>query len=373
MPVECTCIKCGKKFTTKNYKKDTAKYCSRECMNEYRSGKRRGEWVTKICPSCGKEFESLKSKNKKYCSPECVSNRNDNHVIYYCDVCGKEIRMTKWQYQYLTEKQKTITCSKECSNIQKNNGIKMKCPVCGKEIYRAQFRMNLHKNHFCSNECQFIFKHQQNFEIRKCEICGKSFECSKFSSQRFCSNSCVNKWQASGEGKMIHQKQWAKMLSQGKIYTQSKPQIIINNILKEMNITYTNEKNLNFYAVDNYLDDYDLIIEVMGDYWHINPLRFSTKINDHQRKRIVVDKSKHTYIKDKFSIDILYLWEMDIINNKELCQKLIQLYVNQKGVLENYHSFNYHLTDSGEIKLNNILILPYQERSINEYKHLFIA
>ena len=140
-----------------------------------------------------------------------------------------------------------------------------------------------------------------------------------------------------------------------------------------MNITYTNEKNLNFYAVDNYLDDYDLIIEVMGDYWHINPLRFSTKINDHQRKRIVVDKSKHTYIKDKFSIDILYLWEMDIINNKELCQKLIQLYVNQKGVLENYHSFNYHLTDSGEIKLNNILILPYQERSINEYKHLFIA
>ena len=40
-------------------------FCSRKCQCEYKKGKPKGEWITKICPSCGKEFITLKSKNKK--------------------------------------------------------------------------------------------------------------------------------------------------------------------------------------------------------------------------------------------------------------------------------------------------------------------
>ena len=39
------------------------------------------------------------------------------------------------------------------------------------------------------------YQHKERFEIRKCEICNKEFECSKISMQRFCSNQCNSEWQ----------------------------------------------------------------------------------------------------------------------------------------------------------------------------------
>ena len=114
MPEICSCIQCGKEFKVKPYKKDTAKFCSKECHGKYKKGKRKGEWVTKICPSCGKEFETLKSKEKKYCSQQCNKDRNENYINYNCDCCGKEIRIKKSNYQKLLDgKQKSITCSYE--------------------------------------------------------------------------------------------------------------------------------------------------------------------------------------------------------------------------------------------------------------------
>ena len=51
----------------------------------------------------------------------------------------------------------------------------------------------------------------------------------------------------------------------------SKIQLKINSILDELKINYEREKIFEYYAADNYLNDFNLIIEVMGDYWHGNP------------------------------------------------------------------------------------------------------
>ena len=171
MPEICSCIQCGKEFKVKPYKKDTAKFCSKECHGKYKKGKRKGEWVTKICPSCGKEFETLKSKEKKYCSQQCNKDRNENYINYNCDCCGKEIRIKKSNYQKLLDgKQKSITCSYECAWKMKNNGSNTTCHNCGKIIYRTQYRMNKQEHQFCSNECQMEYQHRERYEIRKCEI-----------------------------------------------------------------------------------------------------------------------------------------------------------------------------------------------------------
>lgn len=58
-----------------------------------------------------------------------------------------------------------------------------------------------------------------------------------------------------------------------------------------------------------------------------------------------------TNIKNKYNIDILYLWETDVNENLELCRKLISLYVHNNGILENYHSFNYILNENNELEL----------------------
>lgn len=426
MPVECNCIQCGKIFEVKPYKKDTAMFCSRKCQCEYKKGKPKGEWITKICPSCGKEFITLKSKNKKYCSQKCNHERNEKYTIYNCDICGKEMQIKKSLYQELLDgKRKTITCSYECAAKTKLTGHDVTCDNCGKIFYRRQYHIDRQEHKFCSLECQMEYQHKEKFEMRKCQICGKEFECSKISTQRFCSNKCNSEWQKTivGEnnpafksvkipctycGKDHYVKpyklniqeyffcnekcrqdwyanvysqtdEWRekkreeaiKILESGAISkTQSKPQQIVDSILEKNNISFEREKSVKYYCIDNYLVESKLMIEVMGDYWHSNPLKFSNKINQIQYDRIPKDKAKHTYVKNKYNVEILYLWESDIYGNQNLCEKLILEYIKRNGKLYNYHSFNYCLNENGDVCIKDNLIISYQDKNINEYKQL---
>lgn len=120
------------------------------------------------------------------------------------------------------------------------------------------------------------------------------------------------------------------------------------------------------------MPSYNLAIEVQGDYWHANPTIFREKLTNTQYDRINKDKRKHTYLKNQYNFEILYLWECDIVSDAELCAKLIQKYIENEGVLENYHSFNYHVEDE-QVVLNSKLIIPYQDMDVNEYKNLLIV
>ena len=111
----------------------------------------------------------------------------------------------------------------------------------------------------------------------------------------------------------------------------------------------------------------------MGDYWHANPIKFN-KLNDLQRKNIGRDRAKNTFIDKYYSIKILYLWEKDILERPDLCASLIKLYIDNKGVLDNYHSFNYIFYNDKPI-LSDKIIQPYQDMDsdkINGYKKVAV-
>lgn len=298
------------------------------------------------------------------------------------------------------------------------SGYWVNCEYCGKLVYKTKTNYNRRQHHYCSNECQLKKQHELTYEDRMCEICGKPFHVSKKSTQRFCSIECQGKWQSTRTGvdnprftrqkvacdycgkeyyiqkyklesfehkfcsKECRQAWYSKVFSQDEnwkeksrermlqslesriIDTNTKPQLIINETLIAEDIFYTNEKAFEYYAVDNYLDKYNLIIEVMGDFWHSNPLKYDiNNLRDVQRKRIPKDKAKHTYFKNNYNIEILYLWEDDIYNNLDVCKSLIDKYINNNGILENYHSFNYHL-ENGILVLNDNIIIPYQSKDI---------
>jgi len=297
------------------------------------------------------------------------------------------------------------------NNIAKKTGVYVKCECCGKEIYKTMYNFKKHKHHYCSNECQLIVQHNAAFEMRKCEICGKEFSVSKKSTQRFCSNECQHKWQKkqtgennshydrvqvwcdycgkplliipANETRFKHhfcdencRKKWyastwsqnpnwklesrrraAKMLPNS-ASTGTLPHRLVNEMLDTMGIEYQNEKVIDFYSVDIYLPNYNLMIEVMGDFWHCNPQKFDTVSHDIQKKRVGKDKSKHSFVLKKYGIEILYLWESDIYKNAELCERLIQAYIEHKGKLHNYHSFNWTF-DNSILKLKSELIYPY--------------
>jgi ribosomal protein S8E len=78
--VEKSCEVCSKSFKIKNYRKDSAKYCSVECHNQLRYANDR---VKIICLNCKKEATfspSRKDKNFKFCSIECKRELNSTEV-----------------------------------------------------------------------------------------------------------------------------------------------------------------------------------------------------------------------------------------------------------------------------------------------------
>lgn len=308
------------------------------------------------------------------------------------------------------------------SSKKQLKGKYVQCEWCGKLIYKTPYQLKKHKHHYCSNKCQSEKKHAETYEDRPCEICGQLMHVSKKSTQRFCSTKCQKVWQTQQTGELnikFTQKKikcdycnveffikqykaennqqhfcskecrqawyanvWSQsdewkeqsrmraveMLQNHKIDTLTKPQVVVNELLNFNHINYTNEQPFVYYSIDNYLTDYDLAIEVMGDYWHGSPIKFN-KLNDLQRKNITRDKAKHTFLKNHYNINVLYLWERDILKNPELCSLLIQLYIDNNGILENYHSFNYILQDNS-LTLSCKIVKPYQDmdnKQIAEY------
>jgi len=367
-------------------------FCSKECNNIYKKGKNYHKIIgVGNCLFCKKEFNIYDNvPDQKFCCQECKSK----------------------YYYYVTPKYE----NKICTN-------------CNNEYTRHQ-QSERSDNSFCSLECELEYKHSQNWEFRKCEICKEEFECLKSSPQMMCSIQCQGKWQSVnlvGENANGYNHEWSiedrtilcewcglehqakpyqiefgrrfcseecrrdwfakdfsvseenvdrariqavKNLSDG-IYNKDPTgiQVKIDMLLKNLNIVNENEYNCKYYAVDNFLTEHNLMIEIQGQFWHADP-RFYKEISyEMQVKRIKSDKSKHTYIKKYYDIEVLYLWESDINNNLELCKLLINEYINNKGVLNNYNSFNYNIINN-ILTLNEYLIMPYMEYKSEDIREI---
>lgn len=103
-----------------------------------------------------------------------------------------------------------------------------------------------------------------------------------------------------------------------------------------------------------------------------NPIIYNENkrmLNEIQARTILKDKQKSGYIKTRYQIPILYLWESDINKNPDKCKSLVRKILDNGGVLENYHSFNYSY-EKKELKLLSNLIIPYQDMQSSQYKSL---
>ncbi len=310
--------------------------------------------INKSCLNCNKEFITTNGKReKKFCSLECYfESKKQNFVTKICKTCNKEFEIAESQAH------KYSTCSKECSKIYQDK-------------LRNERYKDLRVEYFC-------------------EYCGKSYNVAKSlhehpsRSSRFCSMKCRNKWESENKrGENHHnygikyskakRRQMSeivvKLYENGVYDKQTLPQKIVNNLLINNNIKFINEKGFKYYLIDNYLLDYNLAIEVNGDYFHSNPLKYPTLINKMQKNNITRDKRKRTYLKRYGKFEILYLWESDIKQNPELCEKLILEYIKNKGQLRNYQSFNYELINN-KLVLKNDLIIPYIDLSAKEVNQL---
>lgn len=218
------------------------------------------------------------------------------------------------------------------------------CNNCNKKFKRIPSLAGLISNkngenhNFCCKECYWEFR-------KKYYIGDKLYNTGKKMSEDFCNAVRIGT---------------LKNYSNGTIARQTKPQQKVNFILEKNNIKYINEQIFGYYSIDNYLSSYNLIIEVMGDYFHANPFLYNdyNSLNAMQIKDVIRDKRKHTYILKYHNIEILYLWETDINSNPDLCEKIILKYIDYNGKLDNYNSFNFYLHEN-ELCLKQNIINPY--------------
>jgi len=124
-------------------------------------------------------------------------------------------------------------------------------------------------------------------------------------------------------------------------YNSSKLETRIEEILKENNITYTSQfiikKNKKRRFYDFYLNEYKIIIEVNGDYWHANPKIY--KPNDIIHYCFGMKKAKEIWKRDEEKrliaenkgYKVIYIWEKELNelkNNKKILEHLKLNYEN---------------------------------------------
>lgn len=278
-----------------------------------------------------------------------IGGRTPIKIELNCFSCGKKIIRPVGHFYH-----ERVYCSFECRDKYKTNYLSGEnspwykrvdtvCSNCQKEISVIPFEYNLRNEYgeshnFCSRECYCEYRSKYYIGERH-PMFGKP---------------------VSEESKQRTRELAIRLIADGKMpQTMTKPHRAIYNLLTENNIPCENEHSLKYHSIDIYLKDYNLMIEIMGDYWHGIPLKYQyEELNKQQLKSVKQDKSKHTYTKKYHDVEILYLWERDITHNMDLCWSLIQEYISHQGVLYDYNSYNYELIDNNLI-LKDDIVQPY--------------
>jgi len=95
-------------------------------------------------------------------------------------------------------------------------------------------------------------------------------------------------------------------------------------ILSSMNIEYTHSYYIESIGkiYDFYLPDYNILIEVDGDFWHCNPKTYDNPICKTQHINIENDKFKSQWALDN-GYKLLRFWENDINNNIKQVKQIL--------------------------------------------------
>lgn len=172
MPIEKQCLNCHKVFKVKPKRRDTAKFCSRQCKHDFHR-------VELECVVCGKIFTRTKGilKARKALNTFC-SNR--------CR-CEHQAKSSPWN--------KGI------------NIVEITCDFCSKSVLRPLSKLKLSESHFCSKECydkwkikNLVGENNPSWKSKEvvCDQCRKTFFLPPSKIGRyprlFCSNRCKYKW-----------------------------------------------------------------------------------------------------------------------------------------------------------------------------------
>lgn len=288
---------------------------------------------------CGKKIFGYKNfqDHKKSCSI-FINYKN------YCKVCGDEIGLKIIDGKVV---EKTLCDKKECRTNLVSKRFSKKS--WGEERKEKAYRNKIwHKDKikkegvFVCNRCNKIFESNTSLRAHKatcgksknniCSFCGEIFK-----SKAGLKNHMISKHDDSERAKEIlkRKREGGKraikksILKNKHIYTSKLEDYFFDNFLEEYCSSFTIikqfriiDKDFNF-VYDFLIEDLRLIIEIDGDYWHLNP----KKININKAPKYLVEYKIKELEKENLAkynnYFLIRFWEDNIYKKEEKIKSLL--------------------------------------------------
>lgn len=238
-------------------------------------------------------------KTATYCSKNCrnvhMKSNNPNPPVDYvdvaCEVCCEKFKVNPAKYK----KQSYFLCSRACYATHRSNtysgdkvynyqNIIVPCAYCEIDTKTTESELKLKKNIFCSTKCYYSHR-AENFSEYTTHALNNS-------------------------------------------RSETVPETRVREYLEKKGISFIQEHPLeNTYYADFYLPDYEAILEVYGDYWHVNPRVYGEetgmrKITELQKSFIRRDNRRNGHLRH-LGYDLFFIWEKQIKDNLDYYMGII--------------------------------------------------
>jgi len=279
-----------------------------------------------------------------------------------CPNCGTELTYNKLGQLNWANKKNSLCKSCSSKTVQKKlnverekNKLVLKCKFCDKE-----FNTNNKDREFCSRRCMYDWRKSLSRETRICLKCGNKFETYKNTTQRYCSNECNRSSEErkinlskyfSGKNNNFAKPDVIKKITETKLnrygtlranYNENK---IKETMIERYGVAYGFLKcrgkvsklqkeyykiiktihidaKLEYYLkdveinVDIFIPSLNKVIEIYGDFWHMNPNKFNKDFinpvsNIKAQDKWKYDKNRTEQLK-KAGYDVQIIWESEI-------------------------------------------------------------
>ena len=229
------------------------------------------------------EMKNKISMTKKLAPKKLKLNRK----FVKCGICDCEFETVP---DAISRSLNKMYCSIKCKNVA--HSIKMKtginksefnCLNCGHEFYSYK---SVNFNKFC------------------CENCSSEYKTGKTYDEIYGMEKSENIKSKITKSTMENNKSMPKI---------TKPHLIIKGEMIKRNLYdgFMTSQQLYYFEIDELNINKKICLEIDGDYWHSLP------------KRIIQDKRKDTYLKNK-GFTIIRIKECDIYNNLNTCMEKLE-------------------------------------------------
>jgi very-short-patch-repair endonuclease len=294
------------------------------------------EELYSVCQICGKNIKEIKKEAGG--SGVYISNAFKNHVennhcytiesyfdnfgskqpICPCGICGKKLRITTKRNNISGMYWKEYACGRNPGLLKwSKQAQKDRCGANNPMFNKKPWNKNKTKN-----DDESVKKiSEKRMGIVFSEETKKKM--SKAAKARLVHGNTGKKHSEASKRKMAQRT--IENIKKGVFkHTKTKPHLEMLKILTQnMGLKVEEEKKVEIWSFDFFLPDYNVYIEVDGDYFHSNPKMYpygpKTKT---QKINFYRDNVKNKYC-EQTGIELIRFWESDILNDQELIEERI--------------------------------------------------